>query len=296
MAAEQVLRAGALKQHTGASYERLAFGVADSTTYRSFCRLGFDKKPPTKSTLQKNLKRVKPGTWEAISQLPIKNAQHLGVEKGEKVRIDCMVIESNIHRPNDSSLLGDCVRVRATGSETSAAYDISNAKSMKERTPLYRDLLKITRETVKDAEQIAAQLDRVECETVKAAIAAQAIAAEIRHFLPLVNQVISQTERRVFGGESVPVAEKVVSIFEPAHSIITKANRVTEYGHKVCLTAGASAIVTDVIVETGNPADATLAVKMIERQKELFGKLRSRRALTVALRRAPISQRSKHCE
>jgi hypothetical protein len=51
-----------------------------------------------------------------------------------------------------------------------------------------------------------------------------------------------------------------------------KANRLTEYGHKVCLTTGASAIVTDVIVETGNPADATLAVKMIERQKELFGK------------------------
>lgn len=290
MAAEQVLRAGVLKQHTGTSYERLAFGLADSNTYRSFCRLGFDKKPPTKSALQKNVKRVKPETWESISRLLIKKAQQLGVEKGEKVRTDCMVVESNIHHPNDSSLLGDCVRVftrlmkranerfglRFKSRRLRAkrrVLDISNAKSMKERTPLYRDLLKITQETVNEAEQVAAQLDRIECDTTMEVLAAQAIAAEIRHFLPLANQVISQTERRVFGGESVPATEKIVSIFEPHTSIITKSNRVTEYGHKVCLTTGASAIVTDVVVETGNPADATLAVKMIERQKALFGKV-----------------------
>lgn len=289
MAAEQVLRAGVLKQHTGVSYERLAFGLADSNTYRSFCRLGFDRKPPTKSALQKNVKRVKPETWEAISRLLIKKAHQLGIEKGEKVRTDCMVIESNIHHPNDSSLLGDCVRVftrlmKRANEKFGLSFksrrlrakrrvlDISNAKSMKERTPLYRDLLKITRETVNEAEQVAARLGRVECTTVTEVLAAQAIAAEIRHFLPLANQVISQTERRVFGGESVPATEKIVSIFEPHTSIITKANRVTEYGHKICLTTGASAIVTDAIVETGNPADATLAVKMIERQKELFGR------------------------
>jgi IS5 family transposase len=69
-----------------------------------------------------------------------------------------------------------------------------------------------------------------------------------------------------------PAGEKIVSIFEPHTSIISKDNRVTEYGHKVCITTGASVIVTDVLVEVGNPADATLAVKTIERHKELFGK------------------------
>lgn len=43
-------------------------------------------------------------------------------------------------------------------------------------------------------------------------------------------------------------------------------------GRKICLTTDASALVTDAVVEMGNPADATFAVKMIERQKELFGK------------------------
>lgn len=289
MAAEQVLRAGVLKQHTGSSYERLAFCLADSSTYRSFCRLGFDRKPPIKSTLQKNVKRVKPETWEAISRLLIKKAQELGVEKGEKVRTDCMVVESNIHHPTDSSLLGDCVRVftrlmkkakknfglRFKSRRLRAkrrVLEISNAKSMKERTPMYRDLLKITEETVNEAEQIADQLAHVKCETILEFALVQAIVAEISHFIPLAQQVISQTERRVLRGEPVPSDEKIVSIFEPHTSIIIKDNRGTEYGHKVCITTGASSLVTDVVVETGNPADATLAVKMIERQRELFGK------------------------
>jgi IS5 family transposase len=288
MAAEQVLRAGVLKQHTSSSYTHLAFGLADSSTYRSFCRIGFDKTPPTKATLQRNVKRVKPETWEAISRLLIKKAQELGVEKGEKVRTDCTVVESNIHHPTDSSLLGDCVRVFTRLMKKAKKFglrfkshrlrakrrvlEISNTKSMKEMTPLYRDLLKITEETVNEAEQIADQLAHVECETIMEIALAQGIAAEIRHFIPLANQVMSQTERRVLRGESVPSCEKIVSIFEPHTSIIIKDNRGTEYGHKVCLTTGASSLVTDVVVETGNPADATLAVKMIERQKELFGK------------------------
>jgi transposase, IS5 family len=289
MAAEQVLRAGVLKQLTGLSYDALAFGLADSTTYRSFCRIGFDAKPFKKSTLQKNIKRVNPETWEAIDRMIVLKAQELGIEKGEKVRTDCTVVESNIHHPNDSSLLGDCVRVLARVMKRvkerfalqfhdrrrrakRRVLGISNAKSMKERKPLYVDLMKITEETAQQAERIAKELDSVHCESLADALAAQADAAEIRHFLPLVSQVLSQTERRVLRNESVPANEKIVSIFEPHTDIIIKAPREVEYGHKVTLSTGPSALVTDIVIERGNPADATLATKMIERQKDLFGK------------------------
>lgn len=289
MAAEQVLRAGVLKQHTGASYERLAFGLADSNTYRSFCRIGFVKPPPTKSTLQRNVKRVKPETWQAISRMLVQKAHELGIEKGQKVRTDCMVVESDIHHPTDSSLLGDCVRVftrlmRKAKDRFGLRFEshhlrakrrvlgISNAKSMKERTPLYRDLVRMTEETLDQARQIANQLNHVQCGDLMDMAIAQAVAAEIRHFMPLANQVVAQTERRVFRGETVPATEKIVSIFEPHTDIIIKGAREIEYGHKVCLTTGTSALVTDVVVEKGNPADSTLAIRMIERQKEIFGK------------------------
>jgi transposase, IS5 family len=289
MAAEQVLRIGVLKQHTSASYERLAFGLADSSTYRSFCRIGFGQKPLSKSALQKNVKRVKPETWEAIQKMTVRQARDLGIEKGNRVRTDCMVVESNIHHPTDSSLLGDCVRVLTRLMKRAKenfglsfqshklrakrrVLEISNAKSMQDRTPLYRDLVKMTEKTLEQAQRMAEHLDEVPCHELNEIVAAQVIGAQIRQYSPLVSQILSQAERRVFRGESVPASEKIVSIFEPHTDIIIKGNRETEYGHKVCLTTGASSLVTDVLVEQGNPADSTLAIKMMERQRDIFGK------------------------
>jgi IS5 family transposase len=288
MAAEQVLRAALVKQHTGLSYERLAFALADSSTYRGFCRLGYEQKPPTRSALQKNIKRVSATTWEKINQMVVRQAQALGVEKGTKVRTDCLVVESNIHHPTDSSLLWDCVRVLTRlmkrAQETFGlafanhrlrakrrTLQISNAKSVDDRKPLYRDLMATTEKTLEQAEAIAGQLTHVQCSDTKQLVLATALGEEIRHFVPLVNQVLSQTERRILRDESVPATEKVVSIFEPHTDIIIKDNRDTEYGHKVCLTTGASALVTDVVVEQGNPADYTLATKMMQRQTATFG-------------------------
>ena len=113
MTAEQVLRAFVVKQMNGYSYEELAFHLADSNTYRSFCRFGIAEKPPTKSRLQKNIKRVSAETWAAINRKLVLHAAVNRVETGRKVRIDCTVVESNIHAPTDSSLLWDCVRVLA---------------------------------------------------------------------------------------------------------------------------------------------------------------------------------------
>ncbi|HEY3666456.1 MAG TPA: ISNCY family transposase [Polyangiaceae bacterium] len=288
MAAEQVLRVAILKQHTGLSYERLAFALADSSTYRSFCRLGYEQKPPTKSALQKNVKRVSVATWERINQMVVRQAQALGVEKGTKVRTDCLVVESNIHHPTDSSLLWDCVRVLTRVMKRAKkvfgfdfvshrlrakrrALEIDNAASADERKPLYRDLLIVTEHTLEQAEALALKLASSPSDDMKRFLLASAFAAEIGHFAPLTHQVLSQTERRILRDESVPSTEKIVSIFEPHTSIIIKDGRGTEYGHKVCITTGASSLVTDVVVEQGNPADYTLATRMMQRQVETFG-------------------------
>ena len=52
MTAEQVFRALIVKQMNGFSYSELAFHLADSSTYRSFCRIGIGDKP-LKSTCPK---------------------------------------------------------------------------------------------------------------------------------------------------------------------------------------------------------------------------------------------------
>lgn len=50
-------------------------------------------------------------------------------------------------------------------------------------------------------------------------------AGQLRHYLDLTERVISQTERRLLHGESVPATEKIVSIFEPHADVIRKNNR-----------------------------------------------------------------------
>ncbi len=289
MTAEQTLRAFVVKQMNGFSYEELAFHLGDSNTYRSFCRLGIDQRPPDKSTLQKNIKHVRAETWETINRQLVVYAAASGIESGKKVRADCTVVESNIHHPTDSSLLWDSVRVLVrlmseanedfglcfTDHSRRAkrrAMGILNAKSNKQRLPLYRDLLKVTEKTLGSAERIAGELDEVKAGGMMALVRAGAIAQQLRHYCDLAKRVISQTQRRVLGGESVPATEKLVSIFEPHTDIIIKDRRETLYGHKICLTAGASGLVTDVVVEEGNPADSTLAVDMVERQRALYGR------------------------
>ena len=77
-------------------------------------------------------------------------------------------------------------------------------------------------------------------------------------------------------GEAVPASDKLVSLFEPHADIIVKGGRDVQYGHKLNLATGKSGLILDVVVETGNPADAERFLPMLERHIALSR--RSRRA------------------
>jgi IS5 family transposase len=283
MTGEQVLRAALLKQMHDWSYEDLAFALADSPTFRTFCRIGFVDRAPKKATLAANIKRVRPETLERVNRLIINKASEVGVENGKKVRIDSTVIDSNILHPVDNRLLYDGVRVLtrllSNGAEFSSqvrfsdhtkrarrrALDISNARSMSQRVPLYRELVQVTRWTMQYARDASRILEN------SADLRAFAIGMGLKHFLALVDKVVLQTERRVFREEAVPAEDKIVSIFEPHTDIIVKDRRETLYGHKVFLNVGSSGMIIDMLLERGNPADATRAIPMLERHRRVMG-------------------------
>jgi IS5 family transposase len=287
LSAEQVLMALIIKQMNGFSYEVLAYHLADSRTYRAVCGLGLGDTIPSGKTLQRDIKKIGAGTLEAINRILVASAAATGIDKGRKVRVDCTVVESNIHRPSDSSLLWDCVRVLSRW--TQHAKDISdvaiadhcrrarrralgilNARTNKKRKELYRDLLKVAHKTVDDGERVRTALERgPTTDPIRAIV----IEAELRHYLALARQVITQTERRVLGGEQLTPQDKIVSIFEPHTDIIIKDRRETLFGHKVTIAGGVSGLLTDLVVEQGNPADVTLAERMMTRQQEIFGRV-----------------------
>lgn len=286
---EQVFRVIIIKQMNDYSYEELAYHLPDSRCYRAFCRIGYVEESPSGTTLQRDIKKVRPETLESINGMLAKRAKEREIENGEKIRTDCTVIESNIHYPTDSSLLEDCVRVLARLVERARetyhldtrfsnhsrrakkrALEVFNTRIKERRKKPYKDLLDITERTVGYAAQAATAIEALACIV---GILAEETAKELWYFIDLANRVIDQTKRRVVLNETVPAAEKIVSIFEPHTDIIRKDFRGTYYGHKVAISAGVSGLITDFVVEEGNPADANLAVKMMVRQKELYGQV-----------------------
>ena len=185
-----------------------------------------------------------------------------------------------MHAPTDSSLLWDAVRVmvrllkqasalpgapsiiwrnhRRLAKKRALAIQYSRGKDAKAK--LYRELIAATRATVG-----ALETRRAALWPTGPAIQAELWLGQVRHYLPLIERIITQAERRVLAGEAVPSGEKLVSLFETHADIIVKGGREVHYGHKLNLTTGRSGLILDVVVEAGNPADAERFLPMLER-------------------------------
>ena len=293
MTAEQVVRAVIVKQMFEFSYKDLAFHLIDSVSLRRFCFIGIADKGFKKSVLCKNIKAISPKTWEAINRRLVLFAKDEGIEKGREVRIDCTVVESNIHAPSDSTLLWDSVRVLArilkkakdffprpgihfqdhTRRAERRMLNIQYAKNKKQRKSHYLDLLKVTRSTVADAHSA------IELLKYSDNMVAMMLSLDLKQTVALTLRVIDQTEKRILHGLTVPSSEKIVSIFEPHTDIIVKDRRDTFFGHKVCLTGGRSNLIIDCTIEDGNPADTELVEKTLNRQNEIYGRYPLKAAL-----------------
>ena len=299
MSAEQVVRAALVKRIEQCSYEDLSFHLSDSRTYRKFCKIGLVDKPFKKSALHKNIKALSAQTWEEINRVILEYAAKKEIEDGRKVRIDCTVIESNIHAPYDSELLWDSVRVlnrllgRAkenlpgisfpysdrTRRAKRRALNVTNAKTSKARNTAYKDLIKVTNQVIAYSKSALPEIESYPAVDILQSSIILDLVKKLEHYLPLALKVVDQTERRIIHGESVPSGEKIVSIFEDHTDIIKKDRRDTYYGHKICLTGGPSNLILDCLILDGNPADSNLTGEMLDRMSEIYGRYPKKAAL-----------------
>jgi IS5 family transposase len=281
--AEAVLRCALLKQYRQLSYQELAFHLEDSASFRAFARLPWAWSPK-KSVLQKTISAIRAETWEAINRTLLLSARREKLEHGSIVRLDSTVTAALMHEPSDSSLLWDAVRVmvrllqeaeallggigRAWCDHRRAAKKrwraIEFTRGRPKRVQLYRELIKLTCATLAYLHGAAAQLALATHPRV------ELWQAKVRHYQPLIAQIIAQSERRVLAGEAVPASDKLVSLFEPHADIIVKGSEVA-YGHKLTLTTGKSGLILDVVTEAGNPADSEQLLPMLERHIARYG-------------------------
>ncbi|USE38189.1 transposase [Endozoicomonas sp. SCSIO W0465] len=220
-------------------------------------------------------------------------AKDQGIEKGRTVAIDSTVTESDIKPPCDSDLLASSVkeicRLLERGQTLTATplYEYTHHNravkdaarkciyaGKEERHQHYKKLLQLTRKSrkvlIEATVTLANARQQGQCLLADDADKWQ---ADVDHLLPLVDAIVSQTERRVFKGEKVPAQEKVVSLYEPHTDIIVKDRRQVQYGHKLNLVQGKSRLILDLVIEEGNPADSDQFIPMMERQKEIYGRV-----------------------
>jgi IS5 family transposase len=293
---EVILRMLIVKRLYRWSYEATERFVFDSLLLRQFCRVYWEDVPDD-TTLNRWATLITPATLGAIHERVVQVAQERKVTRGRKLRVDSAVVETTIHHPTDSSLLADGVRVlsrllrrakRVLGTGAGLGKEVFRTRmrsvrrltqelhraarrkgeqAAEELTETYRRLLGVAEQSRAQAEQVVAALRG------RAARAGSRLVEQLEGLLPLVEQVIGQTERRVLGGEKVPAAEKLVSLFEPHTQIIKrhKSGKATEFGRKLWLEEVEGGIVSGYrILEEPGQDDPYLGQSLADHQQR-FG-------------------------
>lgn len=104
---------------------------------------------------------------------------------------------------------------------------------------------------------------------------ALALADLFAQYVPLVRQVLDQTQRRIFQAEKVPAGEKLVSLFEPHTAIIQRGKappNETEFGRKLWYSEVDGGIVSEYRLLKGNPPDTEPWATSLKTHARLFGR------------------------
>jgi IS5 family transposase len=163
-------------------------------------------------------------------------------------------------------------RTRSARRRMQLIQRMTSQQREQQQVPKYRELIQITGQVVQNARQVVEQTKDTSGVDMVAGLVIDALRKEITTYCDLADKVMDQTRRRVINGEKVPSEEKVYSIFEPHTDCIRrgKAQKPTEFGHKVFLAESAQGLITDYQVLKGNPADSDHVEGSLERHQKTF--------------------------
>jgi len=295
LAPQQVLRSLILMRIKNWNYRELRERIADGYTLRQFTDF-YCQPVPKHGAFNRAFNRLTPQTLQAVNELVVQAAVDLGLEDGQKLRVDSTVVQTDVHHPTDNTLLWDVVRVvtrligrlaeavqqriRGLRKRTRAArrrmqeiQRLTPKQRYERQTEKYRELIGVTEEVVDSAQRVVAQTRKARGKNLVADLAIGELRKEIDHYCELGERVIDQARRRVLQGEQVPNTEKIYSIFE-SHTDLIKRGKVQtplEFGHKVFLAESAQGLITQYQVLEGNSCDEQQVEPSLQHHKETFG-------------------------
>jgi IS5 family transposase len=298
--AETVLRLLILKHIRNWSYQVLEREVRANLVYRDFTRVGGGKMPDAK-TMGRWGVALGPEVIKQVQERLVQIAREKGVTSGRRMRVDTTVVETDVHHPTDSTLLGDGVRVltrimrkvtQIAGAVGTKLRDRSRSVKLRlleigrvarAKGPLNQDKLKqryarlldTTSRVVGQAKRFSEEISRrvKRAKSFLEQLALDGLRQELDLMMPRVRQVMKQTRARIFRGN--PRSEgKLVSLFEPSTEVIRKgkAGKPNEFGKMVKLQEAENQIITDYQVYAQRPYDSDLLVAAIETHQALLGR------------------------
>src|SRR6266705_1873139 len=293
---QQVLRSLVLMRVKNWNYRELRERITDGYTLRQFTDF-YCQPVPKHDAFNRAFNRLTPETLQAVNELVVQAAVDVGLEDGQRLRVDTTVVQTDIHHPTDSTLLWDVVRVvtrlvlrlsaavqqriqgfrnrtRAARRRMQEVQRMTPKERYERQTEKYRELIGVTEEVVNSAQKVVEQTRKARGKDLVAEMAIPALRKEIDHYCELGDRVIDQARRRVLQGEQVSTAEKIYSIFETHTDLIKRGKVLTpvEFGHKVFLAESAQGLITQYEVLQGNPGDDQQVEPSLKRHKENFGR------------------------
>jgi transposase, IS5 family len=261
--------------------------------------------------IEDNLTKLRPETLHKISTLIVKAGHVMEPKAIESVRGDTFVVETNIHYPTESSVIGDGLRkIAKLAAELAAEYPVEGwrqAKHLLKKVrglvraigrasrakgqgadrlqPGYKKLIVLAEDLLQRARHLLKQVRFkpdsavLTLENLKNGTARLATPqAELLGFIILTEKVCDNARRRVLNGETLANEEKIHSIFEPHTELIKRGKQPNpiEFGHKVLVIEDAAGFVVDYRVVDNGVLDQDLVVPVMkELQKRLDGKIKS---------------------
>src|SRR6202043_426210 len=298
--ADVVLRLLTLKHIRNWSYEELEREVRANLVYRDFTHVGGGKMPDAKTMGRWGL-ALGPEVLKHIHERIVKIAQAKGVIAGRRMRVDTTVVETDIHHPTDSTLLGDGVRVltrimrkitKIAGAVGTKLRDRSRSvkfrlleigRVARAKAPINQDklkrrygqLLNATSRVVGQAKRFSAEISQgvKRARSVLEQLALEGLQQELDLMASRVRQVMKQTRARIFRGNTRS-QDKLLSLFEPSTEVIRKgkAGKPNEFGKMVKLQEAENQIVIDYEVYPRRPNDSDLLIAAIETHQAMLGR------------------------
>jgi len=300
IAPDRLLRSVVLKHLKSWSFRELEYELRHSLLYRRFTRF-FEDPIPDFTCFSRTFALFGLEGTRQIHERVVQKAKENKLARGRKLRVDTTAVETNIHYPTDSALLSDSLRVMtrclkriAGGCAEQSLKVVEHARAAKYRLleicraaksftetsrkrmkESYGKLLAMSRQVRRQAGEVLEDLSLQQLKAQAGNVLTVLVAeAQLRHYLPLVDQVIAQTQARVFEGQTRSEG-KILSLFEEHSAIIRKGkpDRPTEFGRLVRLDEVENGIISGYSIAAGNPADQQQWVPALENHRNVFGQV-----------------------